>query len=140
MPGGKGNIKPSDNPKPFKKGDKAAEQWTEERALELANELIEWLNEKDENGEDKKNMFFEEFLVIEKDLYPELIKYLCGKFSTFFKLIEKAKKIQEIKLVKYGVKDSLNATMTKFVLTNHHGWTDRKEENTNQNVRISFKE
>ena len=65
-------------------------------------------------------MFFEEFLMIKNDYYPELIAYLCNKFTTFLKLIERAKKIQEIKLYKFGVGDQLNASMTKFVLINEH--------------------
>ena len=71
-----------------------------------------------------------------------MIHYLSNKFTSFLKLIEKAKKIQELKLQKYGVGDRLNATMTKFVLTNIHGWKDKIEtENTNINFEqpiISF--
>jgi hypothetical protein len=84
--------------------------------------LIEWINVKSDD-----NLFFEEFLIIEKGLYPELIPYLSNKFSSFLKFIQKAKRIQELKLVKYGVKDKLNASMTKFVLTNHHGYVVKKE-------------
>ncbi|MDO4729121.1 MAG: hypothetical protein Q4B43_08980 [Bacteroidota bacterium] len=103
------------------------EKWTEEKALQLGNELINWLKEKDKDGNDKGNVFFEEFLVIEKDLYPELIKYLGDKFTSFFKLIEQAKKIQEIKLMKLGVLNNLNASITKFVLINKHDWKDKHE-------------
>jgi len=70
-------------------------------------------------------MFWEEFLVMEKGLYSEVISYLCGKFTPFLKLIEQAKKIQEIKLKKYGTADKLNAAMTKFVLINEHKWKDQ---------------
>jgi hypothetical protein len=126
MPGGKGNIRPSDG-KQFSSDYQPNEKWTEEKAIKLGEELISWLKEKDDDGEDKGNMFFEEFLVIEKDLYPALIKYLTDKFTSFSKLIEKAHKIQELKLTKYGVGDRLNATMTKFVLINVHGWKDKQE-------------
>ena len=127
MPGGKGNIRSKDG-KPFSKDYQPPEKWTKKRAMALGNELIEWLKETDEDGEDKGNMFFEEFLVIEKDLYLEVISYLCKKFTAFSKLIDKAKKIQEIKLVKYGVGDRLNATMTKFVLMNCHGFSDKSSQ------------
>jgi len=126
MGGGKGNIKPSDGVQ-FGKGNKAAEKWTEAVALKLGQELIDWLKEVDEEGNDKANMFFNEFLIIEKDLDDSTIDYLCKKFTSFSELITKAKKIQEIKLVKYGVADRLNATMTKFVLTNHHGYKDKTD-------------
>lgn len=113
----------------FKKGNKVAETWTEEIATQLGNDLIDWLNAVDDNKQDKGNIFFEEFLVIEKDLHPSTIAYLRGKYSPFSKLIEKAKKIQELKLVKYGVADRLNATMTKFVLTNHHNYSEKTDKN-----------
>jgi len=120
MPGGKGNIKPEDG-KQFSSEYQPEEKWTEEVALNLANELIAWQKEL------PVNIFWEEFLVMEKDLYPEVISYLCEKFTSFFKLIEQAKKIQEIKLKKYGTADKLNATITKFVLINEHDWRDKSE-------------
>lgn len=103
------------------------QKWTEEKSLQLGNDLINWLKAKDEDGNDKGNIFFEEFLVIEKDLYPDLITYLRDKFSSFSDLLKKAEKIQEIKLAKYGTADRLNASMTKFVLINNHGWRDKQE-------------
>ena len=101
----------------FSKDNQPPEKWTKEKALKLGYDLIEWLKEKDEQGNDKGNIFYEEFLIIEKDLYPELIAYLRNKFPSFLKLIDKADKIQELKLQKYGTADRLNASMTKFVLT-----------------------
>src|SRR5690554_3341961 len=124
--GGNKGIRPEDG-KQFSSTYQPPEKWTEERALALADELIEWLKEKDEDGNDKGNMFYEEFLVIEKDLYPDLIRYLTNKFSSFFERIKTAEKIQELKLQKYGVGDRLNASMTKFVLTNKHGWREKSE-------------
>lgn len=132
MPGGKGNIKPEDG-KQFSSSYQPQVKWTEEKALQLGNDLIDWLKEKDEKGNDKGNMFFLEFLVIERDLYMELIDYLSRKFTSFSKLIQKAKKIQEIKLVKYGVGDRLNATMTKFCLINNHDWADKN----NSEIKIT---
>ena len=99
----------------------------------------EWLKEVDENGEDAGNIFYEEFLVIKKDLYIDLIRYLSGKFKPFSELIERAKKIQEIKLKKYGVGDRLNATMTKFVLNVNHGLIETsRNENENRNIDVAL--
>ncbi len=130
MAGGKGKIKPEDG-RQFSSEYQPTEKWTEEKALDLGAKLITWLKAKDDDGEDKGNIFFEEFLIIENDYYPELISYLCKKFTSFFNLINRATKIQELKLQKYGVGDRLNATMTKFVLTNKHGWTDKVDNTTN---------
>ena len=138
MPGGKGNIKPSDG-KQFSSDYQPQEKWTEKRALDLGNELIQWLKEVDEEGNDKGNMFFMEFLVIEKDLYEDLIEYLSKKFTSFSELIKKAKKIQEIKLVKYGVGDRLNSSMTKFCLINNHDWKDKTEiDHSNKGEQFVF--
>ena len=126
MPGGKGNIKPIDG-KQFSKDYQPKEKWTENIALKFGDDLLNWMNEEDEN------IFFDDFLFNvanpkdygEKNrIYPELIDYLCGKFTSFSKLLEIAKKKQEIKLKKFGVFDKLNATMTKFTLINNHGWSD----------------
>lgn len=113
MPGGKGNIKPEDG-KQFSSDYQPEEKWTEKKSVQLGNDLLTWMNSKNEN------IFFEEFLYMEHDYYSQLISYLSDKFTSFSKLIEKAKKIQEIKLYKFGVGDTLNASMTKFVLINEH--------------------
>lgn len=126
----------------FSKDYQPPEKWTLEKSLQLADELIEWLNEVDDDGEDKGNIFYEEFLIIKKNLYEDLISYLCGKFVPFSERIKKAKKIQQLKLIKYGVGDRLNASMTKFVLNVNHGMveTSRSEnENVNKNYDMIMK-
>lgn len=122
MPGGNKNIKPEDG-RQFSTEYQPQEKWTEERALKVANDLIDWLKTEDEN------MFFEEFLYLNNDYYPNLIKYLSNKFTSFCELIRKAKKIQEVKLMKFGCFDKLNASMTKFTLINNHNWKDKNETN-----------
>lgn len=141
MPAGKGNIKPEDG-KQFSKEYQPAEKWTEKVSLKFANDLLEWMNAEDEN------IFFDDFLfnvANPKDygknnrIYPELIDYLCDKFSSFSKLLEIAKKKQEIKLKKFGVFDKLNASMTKFTLINNHGWKDKSEsEMTIKKIEVDF--
>lgn len=128
MAGGKGNIRPEDG-KQFSSEYQPAEKWTEEKALKLGADLIKW------QKEEPVNIFWEEFIVLERDLYPEIISYLCGKFTSFFKCIEKAKKLQEIKLKKYGTADKLNASITKFVLINEHGWRDKTELDQSANIK-----
>ena len=132
MPGGYGNIRPSDG-KQFSSDYQPAEKWTEKKALKLGEEMTAWMKAKDENGEDKGNIFFAEFLCIENDYYEDLINYLCGKFTSFLELIKKAHKIQEIKLAKFGIDDRLQPAMTIFCLKNLHGWNDKKQvEHQNQ--------
>lgn len=122
----------------FKKGNKAAEKWTEEKAIELGVELINWLTEKDEDGEDKGNMLFKEFLVIERGLYNEIVSYLANKYESFLKLYTRAQEIQEVKLQKYGLADRLNAVIVKFSLINNHGWKDKKEIGADVNLNTNM--
>ena len=107
-------------------------KWTEEKAMELANELLEWISK-----DDKRNLFIREFLLQVKDLYPDVLAYLRSKFPSFDKAIEKAKQIQEVKLLKYGVLDSYNATITQFVLVNHFGYKSRHEKEVIREERIT---
>ena len=88
MAGGYGNIKPEEG-KQFSSEYQPKEKWTEEKALKLGEDLIEW------QKADSVNMFWDEYLVLERDLYPSLIAYLSNKFTSFSKLIEKAKKYRK---------------------------------------------
>ncbi len=128
MPGGNKNIKPEDG-KQFSYTYQPKKKWTKKKAKELGIELIEWLNEVDESGKDKGNTLFEEFLVIKKGLYPELISYL-KKYSSFLKLYNIAKKTQEIKISKGGIGDTMNPSMCKFLLSATHGLKERKDVTT----------
>ena len=111
----------------IKKGEKLAEKWTEDKAIKLGNDLINWLTKKNKDNEENSNIFFEEYLVIERGYYEEVTSYLCKKFKPFLNLIKKAKKIQELKLIKFGIADRLQPAMTIFVLKNHHDYKDKKE-------------
>ena len=66
--------------------NKNAEKWTEQKAKKLGKSLIEWLKH------DEKHICYEEFLIIEKGLYPSVLNYLGNKFESFSKLLDMAKK------------------------------------------------
>jgi hypothetical protein len=112
--------------------------------------MIDWITELDEDKQDKGNIFFDEFIFMianpknyheKATIYLDLPKYLSDKFTSCFELYEKAKKIQEIKLKKYGVADRLNAAMTKFVLINNHDWKEKTSQElivTPTKVKIEF--
>jgi hypothetical protein len=123
--------------KKFTKDYQPQKKWTEEKAIQLGEDLVEWLTEKDEDNEDKGNMFIDEYIVIERGYYPDLVAYLAKKYNSFSDLIKKAKKIQETKLVKYGVQDRLNAAMTKFVLINNHNWKSEKHVEINHTGKLT---
>ena len=117
----KGKKEPKKTGKQFSSEYQPEEKWTEEKALELGNELIEWLSVKD-------NYFYEEFLVIVKDHYPGLASYLAEKFPSFSKLLKKALKMQELNLIKAGItKGEVEQATLIFVLKNHHNYKDKKD-------------
>jgi hypothetical protein len=136
MPGGKGNIKPSDG-KQFSKDYQPNEKWTESIAVELGNDLIAWLKDADEN------IFFEDFLYLSCDeskyigrISTTLPAYLAKKFTSFSNILSQAKKIQEIKLKKFGAFDKLNASIVKFLLSAEYGYTEKSEVKTEGEVNI----
>ena len=125
--GGYKNIDPHGGVK-FKDGNKAAEKWTEELALIFADSLISWMNEADEN------IFYEEFIFMVAKKMPEfeIFKinvdtpgYLSRTYTSFLERIEEAKKIQELKLKKFGAFDKLNVSMAKFLLSAEHGLSEK---------------
>lgn len=111
-------------------GNKIAEKWTEEKALELGNELIEWLKQSSE-----KNVFFIKFLA-PKGISHQLVSELANKFKSFQTLLDIAKDIQEGKILENGILGGYNATITKFVLINHFGYQDKKviEDNSEKPI------
>jgi len=127
MPGGNKNIKHEDGVS-FQKGNKLAEKWNELEALRFGNDLISWMKDKDEN------IFFEDFIFLQDHtekkyagkIYVELISYLANKFSAFSKLLQEAKKIEEIKLKKFGAFDKLNSSITKFLLSAQYGYSEKQ--------------
>lgn len=116
-------------------GNTNALKWTEEKALQVAEELLVWLAEKpkfhfDEKGNPQKllqaNIFFRYFLA-QKDLDQDLIAYLMEKYKSFAEKIKKAKFLQETKLGELSVTGFLNPAMSIFMLKNHHAYTDRQD-------------
>ena len=104
----------------FKKGNKAAEKWTEEKLLKIAHDLLKWQEEKE------TNIFFKEFL-LKHDLYGDFLSNMQDKYNSFNVLIKKARKVQEQKVVKWAMANKLNVTMAIFFLKNHHGYKDKSE-------------
>ena len=107
------------------------ELWTEEEALRLMSDLTDWF------GESQTNIFFEEFLFDNPNLgerpgmiYEELISYLVRKFPSCLIFYNRAKKIQEVRLMKYAAYDKINAGMSKFLLSAKHGLREKSDVTT----------
>ena len=114
------------------------EIWTEDEALRLMKDLIEWY------GSNQTNIFFEEFLFDNPNLgerpgmiYEQLICYLVEKFPSCLNFYNRAKKIQEVRLMKYAAHDKINAGMSKFLLSAKHGLRE-KTDVTSDNEKLQL--
>jgi hypothetical protein len=116
--------KPNKDDQPKNLGGRpiGSDKWTEEKALELGEELLAWLNA------DPMNIWFQRFLYEEKKLYEDIISYLSKKHMSFFRIIKKAKQIQEFKIADLAMKNKLNPAMTIFVLKNHFNYSNKDPE------------
>ena len=97
----------------FKKGNKAALKWTEEKAIALGQELLDWMHE------DQRNFMMKDFL-FERNLYADIISYLSGKYPSFSEYITRAKEIEAHRIQKFALTNNINAGMAQWVLAVHH--------------------
>lgn len=109
-------------------GNKNAEKWTEEEALKLGNDLLDWMKADD-------NFWVKEYL-IDNDINEKATNYLSHKYDSFLTLLERAFSIQEKKLVSNGLKNKWNNAMAIFVLKNKHGYKDKTE--VDSNVKVEY--
>ena len=93
----------------FKPGNKAALKWTEEKAMAIAQGLLDWMNE------DQRNFLMKDFL-FEQGLYSDLIATLSERYPTFAEHITRAKEIEAHRIQKFALTNNLNAGMAQWVL------------------------
>jgi hypothetical protein len=93
--------------------------WTEEKVLQLGEELYSWMLESGQN------VWFETFLYERGDIYPQFISEMCEKYDKFSELIKKVKKLQEAKIINGALSNNLNTAMSIFLLKNHHNYKDK---------------
>jgi hypothetical protein len=106
--------------KPKKKPVGRPDDWTEKKANKLGRDLLAWFQA------DKSKIFVAEFIVEDRDLYPDLPAYLLRKFpkSEFADCFKKAKAIQELRLMRGAMDRSMHPTMPIFLLKVHHGYSE----------------
>lgn len=100
-------------------GNKNAEKWTEEDALEVGRKLKAWLKAHDDN------IFYKEFLYLHNDYTKDNIDYWKKKYKSFYAVMENIKAIQQVKLLKGGTAGSLQPSITKFALAAIHGLVEQ---------------
>ena len=112
-------------------GNVNAVKWSEEDALRIGEDLLEWMERKEQN------IFLGTFLR-SQGLYRDIVRKLSDRFPSFGDLIKKAKEIQEDKLAFYALTKNINTAMAIFLLKNNHGYKDRQEHSHDVNIPSSI--
>jgi hypothetical protein len=125
-------------PKGGQPDNKNAEKWTEEKALKLANDLINWQNEPPVYSYDqynnpikliKANLYYKYFLT-SNGYCMDLIGNLSEKFKSFSELINRSKQIQESKISELAIMGLLNSQFTTLFMKVNHKYIeyDKQQE------------
>lgn len=117
------NVPQRDEAGRFLPGNSIAAKWTEDAALKLGQELIEWM------GEAESNFWLKDFL-IEKELYADVIGYLSEKYPRFCDYIARAKEIEASRIQKFALMNQLNTGMAQWVLAVHHDQHNVQKQET----------
>jgi hypothetical protein len=147
--GTKENINPDKKSNSGHKGGQPgninAEKWTEEKALSLGRELIEWLNKPPEFKLNNKGTYsfyraniFHKYYLTSNGYDDDTITYLSKKFPSFSELIKRAKIIQECKINEMSINGYLSNSMSIFLLKNHHGYRDKHEIESSGSINLNF--
>ena len=109
------------------KGNTNAEKWTLDESQKFIDSVYKYVR-------DNKDCSSLTEALTELGQYDSLLIYLEGKFNQIvFESIKKAKDIIKQRIIKKGLKNEYNATMSIFILKNNHDMKDRSE--IDQNIK-----
>lgn len=92
-------------------------KYTPELINELADKFELWMK-------NEENIWYEDFL-LENDLGIDIPSELAKRSERFSEVYQKSKIWQRSKLVKGGLLNNYNSSITKLVLGNTSGWSDK---------------
>jgi hypothetical protein len=104
--------------------------YTQEWIEKEAKALIEWF-------EVPRNIWLKGF-ALQRGYDPVRFDEFADKSVVFAEALTKAKKIQEFKLVDKSLFNEINSNITKFVLTNNHGWTEKQQISGDASSPVGF--
>lgn len=107
--------------------------WTEDVAMKLANELMEWVEA------DDMNLFFQEFLT-KRNCSRQRVHDMMSRFPVFADLIKRAKELQEFKLARLSATRKIDCATAIFVLKNLHSYADKQEIKSESTVFQTVKD
>lgn len=84
-----------------------------------------------------ESIFFKSF-AIERGYSPQRLTEFAEKNKVFSEVFKLAKDWQESKLINCGLFNKTNSGMTKFVLANHHGYSEKSQVGGDQANPLSF--
>lgn len=84
-----------------------------------ADELLKWIK-------NESNFWVKDFC-LERDIDPDFMAEWAKENQRFNGAYRLAKHFQESRIFKGSMLDQYNSAMSKFALTNNHGWTDKTE-------------
>jgi hypothetical protein len=105
-------------------------KYTDEFIENEADAFVDWIKKGD-------NVFYNKFALI-RGYHPNRLYEFAKKNEKFAVTLEIAKAWQEAKLVEGGLRDIYNASLTKFMLANLHGWAEKQEVKTNAPNSLSL--
>lgn len=111
-------------------GNKDAEKWTKERALQLCDSILVEVK-----ANEKCRSLASACAKV--GTYDNILNYFEDKFKCVFESIKEAKAIIKGRLIEQGLDGVANPTMAIFILKNNHDMSDRVENrNINANIEI----
>lgn len=96
-------------------------KWTEEKALQLADNIDAWVEE------DDLNLFINEYIYKFTNYTPDVISDLANKFESFGIRINGIRSKTEAMLLKGALTKKYNYQIVQFILKNKYEWTDKSE-------------
>jgi DNA-packaging protein gp3 len=104
--------------------------YSDEWIANEAREFREWLQKPD-------SLFFTTFATDRGYCIQRLTEF-ADKSSEFSEVLKYAKDVQHNRLVNCGLKNETNCQITKFVLANHHGYTDKQQVSGDASSPLGF--
>jgi len=112
-------------------------KWTEDELDNLAEDLIEWI---DENVKNEKSKFLLGDWCFEVGMIPQDMTKFGERSAKFKHAHTYAKGWQEHMVAKGALFKKLEPNIAKFMLTCHHGWKEnQKEEDKEEALNNDFK-
>lgn len=97
----------------------ASQKYNDSWIEEEAKNFLEWMKL-------PQSIFFKSF-AIERGYHPNRLQEFADKNQVFSGVYELAKAWQESRLVDFALFNKTNCGMTKFVLANHHGYSEKTQ-------------